>query len=133
VPLITVSMTVKTVLHSAKVAHIPHESRLSLVARHPLIRRSTFTHFRGVCQDITTRLFQWLNLVCSALAEVIPEVSVQNHQGPPLASCGFQESPLHYPLVPIQADRRESTLPAPLIGTPNMSLPHTTQGRTHIG
>jgi hypothetical protein len=48
--------------------------------------------------------FQWLNLVCSAPTEVSPEVSVQNHQGPPLASCGSQESLLLYPLIPNQAD-----------------------------
>jgi hypothetical protein len=32
---------------------------------------------------------QQLNLVCSTPTEVSPEVSLQNHQGPPLAPCGF--------------------------------------------
>jgi hypothetical protein len=47
-PLIIVSTTVMTVLRSIEVVYIPHESRLSLVARHPLIRWNTFTHFQGV-------------------------------------------------------------------------------------
>jgi hypothetical protein len=50
------------------------------------------------------KTFQWLNLVCSAPAEVSPDVSVQNHQWPPLAPCGSQESPLLFPLIPIQTD-----------------------------
>jgi hypothetical protein len=50
------------------------------------------------------KAFQWLLLVCSTPAEVSPELSVLNHQGPPLALCGSQESPLLYPLVPNQAD-----------------------------
>jgi hypothetical protein len=50
------------------------------------------------------KTFQWLNLVCSAPTEVSPEVSVQNHQGPPLVSRGFQESPFLYLLIPNQAD-----------------------------
>jgi hypothetical protein len=48
--------------------------------------------------------FQWLNLVCSAPPEVSQEVSVQNHRGLPLAPCGFQESPLLYPLIPNQVN-----------------------------
>jgi hypothetical protein len=87
-PLMTVSMSVMTVLQSAEVAHIPHESRLSLIARHPLIQRNTFTHFRGVRLDITTRFFNVLI----------------DHQGPPITSFGPQESPLLYPLIPIQMD-----------------------------
>jgi hypothetical protein len=45
---IGVSTAIMTVLHSIEVVHIPHESRLSLVARHPLIQWNTFTHFWGV-------------------------------------------------------------------------------------
>jgi hypothetical protein len=48
--------------------------------------------------------FQWLNLVYSAPIEVSPEVSVEITKGPPLVSCGSQESPLLYPLVPNQTD-----------------------------
>jgi hypothetical protein len=34
--------------HLLEVVRIPHESRLSLVERHPLIRRNTFAHFQRV-------------------------------------------------------------------------------------
>jgi hypothetical protein len=50
------------------------------------------------------KAIQWLNLVCSAPAEVSPEVSVQNYIGPPLVQCDSQESPLLYPLIPNQVD-----------------------------
>jgi hypothetical protein len=50
------------------------------------------------------KTFQWLLLVCRAHVKVSPEVSVQNHQGPLIALCGSQESPLLYPLIPNQAD-----------------------------
>jgi hypothetical protein len=50
------------------------------------------------------KAFQYLNVVCSAPAEVSPEVSVQNHKGPPLALFGSQESPVLYPLIPNQVD-----------------------------
>jgi hypothetical protein len=50
------------------------------------------------------KTFQRLLLVCSAPVEVSPEVSVQNNQGLPLAPCGWQKSPLLYPLDPNQAD-----------------------------
>ena len=47
-PLMTVSTAVKTVLHSAEVVHVSHESRLSLAAGYPLYGRNTLTHFRDV-------------------------------------------------------------------------------------
>jgi hypothetical protein len=47
-PLMTMSTTVMTVLHSVEVVHIPHGPRLSLVAKHPLIWRNTLTHIWGV-------------------------------------------------------------------------------------
>jgi hypothetical protein len=59
-PLITLSTTVITVLHYAEVVHILHESRLSLVARHPLIRWNTFTHFSGCALGYYYKAFQWL-------------------------------------------------------------------------
>jgi hypothetical protein len=40
----------------------------------------------GCALEYHYKTFQWL-LICSAPAEVSPKVSVQNHQGPPLASC----------------------------------------------
>jgi hypothetical protein len=56
-PLMTVSMAVITVLHSAEVVHVTHESWLSSDSRILIVPTSTLTHFQGVCQEITTRLF----------------------------------------------------------------------------
>jgi hypothetical protein len=56
-PLMTVSTAVITVLHSAEVVHITHESWLSSDSRILVVSTSTLTHFQGVCQEITTRLF----------------------------------------------------------------------------
>jgi hypothetical protein len=59
-----------------------------------------------------------LALVCSTPAKVSPEASVQDHQGPPLAPCGSQESPLHSqpggfiesPLYPLDRVVRQTSL-----------------------
>jgi hypothetical protein len=56
-PLMTVSTTVITVLHSAEDVHVTHESRSSLDSRILIVPTSTLTHFQGVCQEITTILF----------------------------------------------------------------------------
>jgi hypothetical protein len=59
----TMSMAVMTVLHSAEVVHVTHESSLSSDSRILVVPMSTLTHFEGVCQEITTRLFNgfiWL-------------------------------------------------------------------------
>jgi hypothetical protein len=56
-PFMTVSTAVITVLHSAEDVHVTHESRLSLDSRILIVLMSTLTHFQGVCQEITTRLF----------------------------------------------------------------------------
>jgi hypothetical protein len=56
-PLMTVSMTIITVLHSAEVVHVTHGSWLSSDSRIFVVLMSTLTHFQGVCQKITTRLF----------------------------------------------------------------------------
>jgi hypothetical protein len=56
-PLITVSMAVITVLHSAEVVHVTRESWLSSNSWILVVSTSTLTHFQGVRQDITTRLF----------------------------------------------------------------------------
>jgi hypothetical protein len=58
----------------------------------------------GCALEYHYKAFQWLPLVCSAPTEVSPEVSVQNHQGPPFVLCGSKKSPLLYPLVPNQMD-----------------------------
>jgi hypothetical protein len=55
--LMTVSTAVITVLHSAEVVHITHESLLSSDNRILVVPMSTLTHFQGVCQENTTRLF----------------------------------------------------------------------------
>jgi hypothetical protein len=55
--LMTVSTAVITILHSAEVVHVTHESWLSSDNRILVVPMSTLTHFQGVCQDITTRLF----------------------------------------------------------------------------
>jgi hypothetical protein len=63
-PLMTVSTTVITVLHSAEVVHVTHESWLSSDSWILVVPMSTLTHFQGVCQKITTRLFNgFLQLV----------------------------------------------------------------------
>jgi hypothetical protein len=54
--LITVSTSVITVLHSVEVIHIPHESQLSLVAGHPLIRWNPL-HTSSVCARISLQGF----------------------------------------------------------------------------
>jgi hypothetical protein len=102
-PLMTVSMAVITVLHSAKVVHIPHESRSSLIAGYPLYKWVPL-HTFGVCARTS---LQGCSMVFPRLQRtrwgftggVIPD-----HQGPPLASCGSQESPLPYPLIPNLTD-----------------------------
>jgi hypothetical protein len=102
-PLMTVSTTVITVLHSAEVVHIPHEPQSSLIAGYPLYRRVPL-HTSGVCARTS---LQGCLMIFSSLQHtrwgftggVSPD-----HQGPPLAPCGFQESPLPYPLIPNQTD-----------------------------
>jgi hypothetical protein len=60
-PLMTVSTTVITVLHSAEVVHVTHESWLSSDSWILIVPTSTLTHFQGVCQEITIRLFNGFN------------------------------------------------------------------------
>jgi hypothetical protein len=65
------------------------------------------------------KTFQSLNLVLSVPAEVSPEVSVQITKGP-LLPCVVLRRVYSF-THPFSTRRiyRESTLPAPLIGTPN--------------
>jgi hypothetical protein len=49
-PLMTMSMTVMTVLHSAEVVHI-------LDSRIPVVQTSTLTHFWDMRYNITAKLF----------------------------------------------------------------------------
>jgi hypothetical protein len=102
-PLITVSMAVMTVWHSARVVHIPHESWSSLLAGYPLYKRAPL-HTFGECARTS---LQDCSIVSSSLqctrwgftGGVNPD-----HQGPPFAPCGSQESLLLYPPVLNQAD-----------------------------
>jgi hypothetical protein len=102
-PLMTVSTTVITVLHSGEVVHIPHESRSSLIARY-LLYRQVPLHTSMVC---TRTSLQGCSMVFPSLQRthygftggVSPD-----HQGPPLAPCGSQECPLPYPIIPNQMD-----------------------------
>jgi hypothetical protein len=62
-PPMTVSTAVIIVLHSAEAVHVTHESLLFSDSRILIVPTSTLTHFQGVCQEITTRLFNgfiWL-------------------------------------------------------------------------
>jgi hypothetical protein len=101
--LMTVSMAVITVLHSTEVVHISHASRSSLIVRYPFYRRVPL-HTSGVCAMTS---LQGCSMVFPSLQHTqwgfIGGLSL-DHQGPPLASCGSQKSPLHYPLIPIQTD-----------------------------
>jgi hypothetical protein len=101
--LMTVSTTVITVLYSAEVVHIPHESQSSLIAWYPLYRWVPL-HTSGVYARTS---LQGCSMVSPSLHRthwgftggVCPD-----HQGPPLVSCGSQESPLPYPFIPNQVD-----------------------------
>jgi hypothetical protein len=91
------------VLHSAEVVHIPHESRSSLIVGYPLYRWVPL-HTFGVCARTS---LQGCSMVFPSLQHThwgfTGGVSL-DHQGPPLASCGSQESPLPYPLIPSHKD-----------------------------
>jgi hypothetical protein len=101
--LMNMSTTVITVLYSAEVVHIPHESRSSLIVGYPLYRWLPL-HTSGVCAKTS---LQGCSMVFPSLQRTrwgfTGGVS-PNHQGPPLASCGSQESQLPYPLIANQAD-----------------------------
>jgi hypothetical protein len=105
--LITVSMTVITVLHSAEVVHVPHKLWSSLLARYPLYKWAPL-HTSGECARTS---LQGCSIVSPSLqcthwgftGGVSPD-----HQGPPLAPCDSQESPLIYPLIPNQTDPKRA-------------------------
>jgi hypothetical protein len=102
-PLMTVSTTVIIVLHTVEVVHILDESWSSLIAGYPLYRRVPL-HTSGVCDKTS---LQGCSMVSPSLqctrwgftGGVSPD-----HQGPPLAPCGSQESPLPYSLIRNQTD-----------------------------
>jgi hypothetical protein len=99
----TVSTAVITVLHSAEVVQVPHESRSSLLARYPLYRWVPI-QTSGVCARTSLQgcsmVFPSLQHTCWGFTGGVSS----DHQGPPLAPCGSQESPLPYPLIANQTD-----------------------------
>jgi hypothetical protein len=102
-PLITVSTTIIKVLHSAEVIHVPHGSWSSLLAKYLLYRWAPL-HTSGVCAWTS---LQGCSMVFPSLQHTrwgfTGGVSL-DPQGPPLAPCGSQESPLLYSLIPCHTD-----------------------------
>jgi hypothetical protein len=87
-PLMTMSTTVITVLHSAEVVHIPHELRSSLIARYPLYRRVPL-HTSRVCARTSLQgcsmVFPSLQHTCRGFTRgVCPD-----HQVPPSFAMWF--------------------------------------------
>jgi hypothetical protein len=102
-PLITMSTTVITVLHSAEFVHVPYESLSSLLVRYPLYRRAPL-HTSGVCARTSLQGCSMISLSLQRTCWGFTGGVSPDHQVPPLASCGSQESPLLYPLIPNQTD-----------------------------
>jgi hypothetical protein len=65
------------------------------------------------------KAFQWLNLVCSIPSEVEPEVSIQITKGPLLRHVVLRRVYSFTHSFQTRRLRRESTIPAPPIGTLN--------------
>jgi hypothetical protein len=78
-------------------------------------------------------VFQRLHLVCSIPAEVSLEVSVEITKGSLLRHVVLTRVHSFTHSFSTRQICRESTLPAPPIGTSNKLLPHTTSYRTHVG
>jgi hypothetical protein len=131
-PLMTVSTTIITVLHSAEVVHIPQESRSSLIAGYPLYNEYPYT-LLGCVLGHHYKVVQWFSLVCSVPAEVSPEVSVQITKVPLLHRVVLRRVHSLTHSLTTRWIPSESTQSAPPIGTPNLVLPYTTPSRTHIG
>jgi hypothetical protein len=101
--LMTMSTVVIAVLHSAGVVHISHESWSSLLAAYPLYKQAPLLT-SGVCARASLQVCSMVSpsLQCTRWG-FTGGVSL-DHQGPPLAPCGSQESPLLHPLIPNQVD-----------------------------
>jgi hypothetical protein len=101
--LMTVSTAIMTIWLSAEVVHIPHESWSSLLDGYPLYRQAPL-HTSRVC---TRTSLQGCWMVSPSLQRThwgFTRGVSPDHQGPSLAPCGSQESPLLYPCIPNQAD-----------------------------
>jgi hypothetical protein len=79
------------------------------------------------------KVVQWFSLVCSIPTEVSPDVSVQITKGPLLRHVVLRRVHSLTHTFPTRQIPRESTQSALPIDMPNLVLPHTTLGRTHIG
>jgi hypothetical protein len=90
-----------------------------------------FTH-PGCVLGYHYKAFQLLNLVCRTPAVVSLEVSVKTTKGPLLCHVVLRRLHTCTHSFPTKWIHRESTLPAPLIGTPNLPVPHTMPGHTHV-
>jgi hypothetical protein len=99
----TVSMAVITVLYSAEVVHVPHESWSSLIVGYPLYRWVPL-HTSGVCTKTSLQGCSMVSLSLQRTRWGFTRGVSPDHHGPPLTSCCSQESPLPYPLIPNQAD-----------------------------
>jgi hypothetical protein len=117
-PLMTMSTTVITVLHSVEVVHVTHESRSSSVAGYLLYRRVPL-HTSGVCARTSLQGCSMVSIVCRVPAEVSPEVSVQITKGPLLRHVVLRRVHSLAHSFPTRRIPRESTQSAPLIDTPN--------------
>jgi hypothetical protein len=107
-PLMTVSMAVKTVLHFTEVVHIPHESRSSLIAGYPCTGEYPNT-LLGCAVGHHYKVVQCFFLVCSIPAEVSPEVLVQITKGPLLRRVVLRRVHSFTHSFPIRQIPREST------------------------
>jgi hypothetical protein len=101
--LMIVSMAFMIVWLSAKVAHIPHESWSSLLAGYPLYRQASL-HTFGMCARTSLQGYSMVSPNLQRTRWGFTKGVNPYHQGPPLASCGSQESPLLYPHIPNQAN-----------------------------
>jgi hypothetical protein len=83
----------------------PDESRSSLTVGYPLYRWVPL-HTSGVCARTSLQCCSLVSLSLQHTHWGFTRGVSPDHQGPPLALCGSQESPLPYPLIPNQANRK---------------------------
>jgi hypothetical protein len=102
-PLMTVSTTAITVLHCIEVVHVPHESWSSLLAGYLLYRQAPL-HTSGVCDRTSLKCCSMVSPNLQHTHSGFTGGVSLDHQGPPLALCGSQMSPLLYPLISNQVD-----------------------------
>jgi hypothetical protein len=118
-PLMTVSMTVKIVLHSAEVVHIPHESWPSWIARYLLYKWAPL-HTFGLC---TRTSLQGYLIVSPSLQHTrwgfTGDVSL-DHQGPLLHHVVLKRVHSFTHSFPSRRIPRVSTQSVPPVGTPRL-------------